>query len=76
MTSHDADEVIGRIRNDGGWDRRYSIRSGEPLPSPVTWCQILNIAALTVYVIILFGSILFLAAFFALGDTLPPLEMR
>ncbi|MCC6619452.1 MAG: hypothetical protein IT341_10500 [Chloroflexi bacterium] len=23
MTAHDADQVIGRIRNDGGWDRRY-----------------------------------------------------
>lgn len=26
MTLHDADRVIGRIRTDGGWDRRYGRR--------------------------------------------------
>lgn len=75
MTNHDADEVIGRITKDGYWDRRYKVRIGEPLPPAVTLRQILNIAALTVYCIILFGSIIFLAAWFALADTLPPLEV-
>ena len=82
MSIHDADKVIGRIRNDGGWDRRYGDRRRpltdyrlaggvwprpvkEPLPELNVWRRVLEIAALTVYCLILFGSLLFIAAYFA-----------
>lgn len=27
MAAHDADQVIGRIRKDGGWDQRYRLQA-------------------------------------------------
>jgi len=76
MTNHDADKVIGRITKDGYWDRRYRIRPTIPpaLPDYDLWRRVVEIIALTVYCLILFGSVLFLAAWFALAGTLPPLE--
>jgi hypothetical protein len=67
MTSlHDADEVIGRITNDGAWDRRYRIPHAQPEPIEVNWlveaAKILGQAALFV---VLFGSLIFTAAIFA-----------
>jgi hypothetical protein len=39
MKLHDADEVVGRVRNDGGWDRRYRRHTDpepdEPMPTIV-----------------------------------------
>ena len=68
MTKHDADKVIGRITNDGYWDRRYRVRYEDRpirLPEYDVWRRVVEIMALTVYVLILFGSLLFLAAYFA-----------
>lgn len=65
---HDADKVIGRITNDGYWDRRYRVRYEERpirLPEYDVWRKVVEIIALTVYCLILFGSVLFLAAYFA-----------
>jgi hypothetical protein len=76
MTKHDADEVIGRITTRGAWDRRYrvryededflklrSVRSVEPDVS--LFRQIVNIIALSLFVIVLFGSIIAMGAILA-----------
>ena len=67
MTKHDADKVIGRITQDGYWDRRYRTRYEEPvrLPELNIGRKVIEIVALTVYCLILFGTVLFLAAYFA-----------
>jgi len=67
MNQHDADEVIGRITTRGAWDRRYRVRY-EPLPDKPTESigrQIVNIIALALFVIVLFGSLLATAAILA-----------
>lgn len=58
MTDHDADKVIGRIRNDGGWDRRFRVRYQEldetenRLPDPMR--QVANILALFIVALLIF----------------------
>ena len=57
---HDADEVIGRIRNDGGWDRRYRIRREEPKVDPMR--EVVKILGLTIFILVFWVVILGWAA--------------
>lgn len=57
---HDADEVIGRIRNDGGWDRRYRIRRDEPKVDPLR--EVVKILGLTIFMLVMWVVILGWAA--------------
>ena len=59
--THDADQVLGRIRNDGGWDRRY--RNTWPIDEPKVdpMREVVKILGLTIFVlamwVVIFGVV-------------------
>lgn len=59
MTEHDADRVVGRIRNDGGWDRRYRIKHAAPEPVRVNpYREVVEILLGVIVILALFVGIL------------------
>lgn len=57
----DADEVLGRIRKDGGWDRRYRTRYEElPEPEPEVdpMMNVVKIAGLVIFMLVVWIAVL------------------
>ena len=66
VSLRDADRVVGRIRNDGGWDRRYRIHR-EPI-EPVRVDPMREVVEILLGVIVIGGLFVGILAWVAIAS--------